>query len=157
MDRYIDQLIEELAIAAANPVPETDFGENYEKFEEIMFEMEQGKKISAKKALNISYEELPPVEMLNDEQLKRLIPALINAIEAQGTGLCFPGKNVPNAIIYSEIRELFIEGFYEMTGWTMDFCSGYCPDCSFLEYCDTAADCWTKEELEEERSRLKDE
>lgn len=153
MERYIEQLIEELANAEANPTPETDFGDSYEEFEKTMLEIEEGKKIPAKKMLNISYEELPPVEKLSKEHLEKLVPALMNALSAKGTTISIPGDNVPDEIVYREIRELFKEGFCAMPGWVMDFCTGYCPDCAFVDYCDTSKEIWTDEEMEEERRR----
>ena len=65
MDRYIQQLIEDLALAEANPIPETDFGATYEEFEKAMFEIEQAPKVLPEKLLNVGFEQLPPVEKLN--------------------------------------------------------------------------------------------
>jgi len=152
MERYIEQLVADLAKAEANPTLEPDYGESYEEFEKTMLEIEEGKKIPAKKMLNISYEELPPVEKLSKEHLEKLLPALMSALSAKGTTICIPGGNVPDEIVYREIRELFIEGFNAMPGWVMDFCSGYCPDCAFVDYCETCKESWTKDEIQDERN-----
>jgi hypothetical protein len=57
---------------------------------------------------------------------------------------------VPVEVVYAEIRKMFKDGFHVMPGWTIDFCSGWCPECAFAEYCDSCKETWTIEELEKE-------
>lgn len=151
MDRYINQLIEDFAKAEANPISNAEFGQLDVDFEKLMFEIEQRQTVSSVQLFNVSYEELPPVERLDKMQIQKLLLAIFNALSAKGTSVSIPGNGVPVEIVYKEIREMFKEGFYAMSGWTIDFCSGYCPDCKFADYCESCKDSWTKEDLEKER------
>lgn len=152
MQKYINQLVEDFARAEADPTPETDFGTSYEEFEKQMLEIEEGETIPSKEMLNVSFEELPPVERLSKIQIQTLLKAIFNALSAKGTTVSVPGKGVPVEIVYEAIREKFKEGFFAMPGWTIDFCSGWCPECKFADYCDSCKETWTKEELEKERN-----
>lgn len=151
MDRYITQITEDLAKAEANPTPETDFGTSYEDFEKQMLEFEEGETVSAKDMLNVSFEELPPVEMLNKVQIKKLLISIFNALSAKGTNVHVPGSDAPVEVVYEAIREMFKDGFRAMPGWNIDFCSGWCPECKFADYCESCGKTWTKEDLEKER------
>ena len=51
------------------------------------------------------------------------------------------------------LREHIKNGLSAMHGWTIDFCGGWCPDCTFVDYCNTKDDIWTKKELDIERSK----
>lgn len=138
MNRYIQQLIQDLAEVEASPTEQINFEDmSYQEFEETILEFENGNKRPAKEILNVSYEELPPVERLNKAQIQKLLIAIFNALEAKGTNVHVPGSGAPVEIVYSEIRRMFKDGFYAMPGWNIDFCSGNCEDCSFMQYCDT--------------------
>ncbi len=151
MNRYIQQLIEDLAMAEAQPVSPLDFGLTSEDFQKTMHQIEQWEKMPAMDMLNVSYEELPPTEMLDKMQIQKLLLAIFNAMAAKGTHVSVPGNGVPVEIIYTQIREKFQDGFHVMPGWTIDFCSGWCPDCAFADYYDFCLESWTKEDLEKER------
>ncbi len=150
MQRYIQQLIEDLNNAETERI-EDPSGDNYEEFIEMMTKLENGEKVSAKKLLGVSYEELPPPDMLTIQQTQDLLLAMLNALEAKGTSVSFPGNGAPVKLAYNELRNEFKEGFNSFPGWTIDFCSGWCPDCAFLDYCDRWKDTWTREELEKTR------
>ncbi|OPZ98566.1 MAG: hypothetical protein BWY70_01190 [Bacteroidetes bacterium ADurb.Bin408] len=153
MDKYIQQLIEDLAEIEANPIPEPDFGTSYEDFERVMLQLELAPRVPSEQLLNISYEQLPPAERLNKMQMQKLLIAIFNALLAKRISVSIPGKGVPVGLIYTEIRDMFKEGFPTMPGWVIDFCSGWCPDCAFTDYCDSCKESWSKEELEKERKR----
>ncbi|MCF6242957.1 MAG: hypothetical protein L3J74_16640 [Bacteroidales bacterium] len=153
MNRYIQQLIEDFDRAGKKPVPEINFGESYEEFEKQMHEIEEGKLIPAKEKIGVSYEELPPVEKMTDEQTQNLLEAMLNALSARGTDITFPGDGIPVKLAYTELRNHFKEGFHSIPGWVIDFCSGWCPDCAFVDYCSTKDDIWTKDELEKEKAK----
>jgi hypothetical protein len=137
MNNYINQLIQDLAQAATHPTPELDFGNSHENFEKVMLQIEEWEKMSAKEMLNVSYEELPPAEMMDKMLIQKLLLAIFNALSAKGTQVHVPGNSVPVEVVYAEIREMFKDGFHVMPGWTIDFCSGWCPECAFAEYCDS--------------------
>ena len=153
MDRYIQQLIEDFKLAETQESPKIDFGDSFEEFEQQMLKIEEGELMPAKEKVGVSYKELPPADKMTDEQTQCLLEAMLNALSANGTQVTFPGDGIPAKLAYSELREHFNEGFYAMPGWTIDFCSGWCPDCAFADYCDAKNDIWTKKELEEERKK----
>jgi hypothetical protein len=155
MERYIEQLIEKLSEAEASPTPEPDFGNSYEEFAERMMEIETEEPSASENILNVSYEELPPVGRLNRKQIQDLTTALVNALAAKGTNVSFPMDGTPDELIYTELRERFKEGFHASPGWVIDFCTGWCPDCAFIDYCDSWQDTWTLEKIEEERAKAK--
>ncbi len=141
MNRYIQQLIQDLAEAEANPTEQIDFeAMSSKEFEITMLEFENRNKRPAKEILNVSYEELPPVDKLNKVQIQKILIAIFNALEAKGTKVHVPGSGAPVEIVYDEIRTMFKDGFYAMPGWNIDFCSGTCEVCNFMEYCDTYKD-----------------
>lgn len=154
MNHYIQQLIEILAKAEANPIPEPNCGAmSYEEYEKEMMKLEEGKQVSGNSLLNVSYQELPPPEKLTDEQTKLLLEAILNALTAKGVCICFPRNNAPDKIKYTVIRNMFKEGFEVLPGWVHDFCSGYCPGCEFAHYCNVWQEHYTKEEFDEERKK----
>ena len=152
MQHYIQQLIEDFNRAEANPISEPDFGDSYEEFEKTMLEIEEGKTEDPKQQLGVSYEELPPADRMSIAQTQELTIAMLNALNAKGTQVHFPGEGIPVKLAYTEVRKLFKEGFNSMPGWTIDFCSGWCPDCAFADYCKTKDDIWSKEDFEKERN-----
>lgn len=151
MHRYIQQLIEDFNNAEAGTPPEKNFDNSYEEFEKMMLEFEEGELVPAKNKVGVSYEELPPAGKMNDEQVQQLLEAMLNALSANGIEISFPGDKIPVKLAYTELREHFKEGFYLMPGWVIDFCSGWCPDCAFKDYCRVKDEIWTKEESKKER------
>jgi hypothetical protein len=139
MHRYIQQLIADFNKAEQYPVKESDFGSSYEDFEKAMLSIETDMPSPSKDILGVSYEELPPPERLSVAQMQELMIALLNALAAKGTHVSFPGNGIPVELAYREVRELFKEGFHAMPGWNIDFCSGDCPTCAFVDYCSEPA------------------
>lgn len=154
MNRYIEQLIETFAIAEAHPISGKDLTQTYEEFLKQIQAIDQGQTVSAESLFGVSYEELPPVEMLDKIQIQNVLIAILNAMSAKGINVHIPGNGVPGKIVYVEIREMFKEGFRAMPGWTIDFCSGCCPECAFAEYCQTCLESWSKEDMEKERNKI---
>ncbi len=151
MQRYINQLIEDFKHAEINAPEEPDLGSlPYEEFEKAMFEIETAPNIPAKEKIGVGFEELPPAERMTIQQTQDLLEAMLNALNANGTDINFPGVGVPVKLAYTELRNQFKEGFHAMAGWHIDFCSGWCPDCAFVNYCDIRKENWTDEELEKE-------
>jgi len=107
MDRYVSQLIEKLAVAEANPTPATNLGNSYEEFEATMLRIEEEANVSAEHLLNVSYQELPPVDRMNHQQIQNLLEAILNALSAKGTDVSIPGNGVPVEVVYSELRKMF--------------------------------------------------
>jgi len=154
MQRYIDQLIEDLRKAKNHVPSEPKFSEDYEEFEEQMFAIETAPDVPMKKLFGVSYEELPPPERLTDSQMQQLIDAIVDTWEAFNCSADFP-ENVPLKLKYELIRDEFADPIHYMPGYSMhyDFCSGWCPECRIIDYCKTKDELWSKEELEEERRK----
>ena len=148
MRRYLQQLIEDFNRAEQNPQEKVDNNFSYEDFEQLMLDIEEGTRISAKEKVGVSYRELPPPEMMTVEQTQQLLIAMLNALSANGTEVTFPGNGVPVKLAYTELREQFKEGFYAAPGWVIDFCTGWCPGCAFADYCKTKDNIWDKDEFE---------
>ena len=139
MQRYIKQLIEDFNEAAREKVEDTT-ADSDEAFLDMMEKLESGDKVPAKKLLGVSYEELPPAGMMTVQQTQDLLEAMLNTLNAKGTSVTFPGNGIPVKLAYTELREHFKEEFNSFPGWTIDFCSGSCPDCAFLDYCESWKD-----------------
>jgi len=155
MQRYIEQLIEDLQNAKKNVLPEPDFGESYEEFEEKMLEIESTPEVSAKQIFGVSYEELPPVEKLTNEQIQILIDVICDTAAAFKCSFDFP-ESVPLKLQYQLIRNKFNEDIQIMPGFNLhfDFCSGWCPDCEIADYCKTKDEVWAdKEEFLKNKSK----
>ncbi|HAG15527.1 MAG TPA: hypothetical protein DCG69_03250 [Bacteroidales bacterium] len=156
MDRYVSQLIEKLAEAEASPTPEPDFGNSYEDFAEAMFAIETEDPVAAEYVINVSFDELPPEDGLTDQQIQNLTIALVNALAAKGTHVSFPMNGTPGRLVYAELRKRLKDGLQTFPGWNIDFCDGWCPGCAFFDYCDSWQNTWTKEEIETERTKMKE-
>lgn len=154
MNRYIQQLIQDFKLAENDPAEATDFGNSYEEFERQMLEIEEARPEPAKHIVGVDYVELPPANKLSDDQTQLLLDAMLNALSAKGTNVSFPGENIPVKFAYEQLRECFKEGFHAIPGWNIDFCSGDCPSCAFVDYCSTKDDIWSKEELEKAQAKL---
>ena len=157
MQRYINQLIEDLRAAKNQVPPEPKLSEDYEEFEKQMFEMETSPSIPMKQLFGISYDELPPPEKLTEEQMQQLIDAIFETWAAFNCSAEFP-DDVPIKLQYDLVRDQFADPIHYMPGYSMDFdfCIAWCPECKITEYCTLKDEIWTKEELEEERSKKPD-
>lgn len=147
MQNYINQLIEDFNKAEAKPTEDIEFSNDYDEFVEQMKLIEEASIEPAEKVLGVSYNELPPADRLNKQQIQKLMIAILNALSAKGTEVNFPANAIPVELAYTQLREHFKEGFYATPGWIIDFCSGYCPDCPFKDYCDNCDHDWVMKEL----------
>lgn len=154
MQRYIDQLIEDLRQAKNHVPPEPKLSKDYEEFEEQMFAIETAPDIPAKKLFGVAFHELPPPEKLTDAQMQQLIDAIADTWEAFNIDIYFIDE-IPLPLRYEIVRDEFASDIHYMPGWSMtfDFCAYWCPDCKIADYCENKDEIWTKEELEEERRK----
>jgi hypothetical protein len=154
MQNYINQLIGDLRTAKKNVPPDTELEktESYEEFDEKMLAIETAPNVSAKNLFGVSYKELPPSEKLTDKQMQQITDAIIYLWSYFNIDVDFR-ENMPIKLRYELAREKFSEDIHYMPGWSMtyDFCSGWCPDCKIIDYCDSWEDNWTREELEKEK------
>jgi len=152
MQRYIEQVISDLQEAKKNVPPEPDFGNTQEEFNAAMDSILHAPKQEPKKSFGVSYEELPPPERLTDEQKQQIVDAMKNTFDAFGMTIHIK-KEIPINLQYELLRDLFLDNLPYMPGWNFDFCSGYCPGCKILDYCDSWQDTWTVEEIKAEQNK----
>ncbi|MBN2662935.1 MAG: hypothetical protein JXR68_04735 [Bacteroidales bacterium] len=158
MQRYIEQIIQDLQDAKNNvpPDPELEKTESYEEFAEKMFAIETAPSQPMKKLFGVNYEKLPPPEKLTNEQMQQLIDAIEDTFSEFNIGIDFKDE-IPIKLKYEVLRDEFEDDFLYMHGFhtTIDFCDGWCPECKIADYCDIKYENWTPEELEEERNKAK--
>ena len=93
---------------------------------------------------------------LNDEDLEKEFERLIGELAARHIqyGLC---KKLPIRIAYKYLTEEYLNGEVKLLegggNIFIDGCSGACPSCFQVDYCDSVAEIWDKDELEKERRK----
>jgi len=138
MQRYINQLIEDLRASAEIVVDDIDFSRSPEEVLFRMLESARSKTKPAKEVVGVSYEELPPAESLTDKQADDLKSGIILALEAKNYKIRFPNEvSAPVKVQYEALRDEFKKGFYTTPGSVIDFCIGRkCRNCRFADYCE---------------------
>ena len=100
--------------------------------------------------------EFPPEKELTDQELKMEFERLIGELAARHIqyGLC---KKLPMRIAYKYLTEEYINEEVKLLegggNYVIDGCSGDCPSCFQVDYCESVYDIWNKEELERERGK----
>lgn len=165
MEQYLMQLLNDIAVATENvnvPWPET----NWDICDWVSEEEEdkQAPVRNLQEWTGIYQEQLPPAEMLTDEQVNRLLVALNKMLDAYNWSFVVQTE-VPLRIQYKTIRDNFNQPA-KVKRWHMglfEVCKKDTPhkQCSLSEYCQCAffAEFFPKfeeEELspEEERARM---
>lgn len=136
MQNYINQLIEDLKKSKLAAPESPVLSEDYEEFEEQMLEIENAPDTNSDKLMGLSYEQFPPSEMLNEQQMQELINAIADTFNAYNMCADFP-ERMPLKMRYELLRDIFKEDIQYMPGFThhYDFCTGNCEDCKIAEYC----------------------
>ncbi len=105
--------------------------------------------------IGIKMEDFPKAETLSKEEIEKYLKEIIEHLEEHN--MLFELKeNVPAKISYKFLTEDYLfEETEVIPGFTMhiDGCSGDCPGCFQLHYCDSKDDVWPPEELEAEIKR----
>ena len=154
MQKYVNQLISDLEAARKNVPPEPDFGNTQEEFDRAMDSIVHAPEQEPKKMFGVSYEELPPPERLSEEQQRQIVKAMTKTFEAFGMSVDLKSK-MPTSLQYELLRDLFLDNMPYMPGWNFDFCTGNCPDCKILDYCDSWQGTWTIEEIKKEQAKTR--
>lgn len=152
MEKYIAQLIADLLAAQKNVPEKPNFGNTQEEFNAAMDALVHAPPKAPKKIYGVSYEELPAPKLLSDKHKEQIVNAMVDTFDAFGVAVHFKDK-MPVSLKYEILREQFADSIPYMPGWNIDFCSGDCPECKVLDYCDIWQDIWTKETLEAERKK----
>jgi len=158
MQRYIEQLIEDLQNAKKNVLPEPDFGNSYKEFEAKMFAIETAPSVPTKQIYGVSFEELPPPEKLTIEQMQQLINAISDTWEAFSIGTMCP-DGVPVELQYEVMRDSFANDVHYMPGFSsdFDFCIYWCEGCKIAQYCEIKDDIMNDDSDMENRTYDEDE
>ncbi len=107
--------------------------------------------------LGISPDAYPPPEQLTEKELQEKYQDLMMQLESHQISVDLK-EGLPLRKIYQYLVEELQEKFTIIPGMELhlDGCSGWCPDCFQVDYCDAKDDFWTREELERERNKKKE-
>ena len=146
MDDYISQLIEDFRLSAHKVPSAKDWLSQMNALHDEPIDDISSCEIFTEDAyykllgdiVGIPKSALPPPEQLNDAQVEMIYFGLEEMLIAWHF-VPAPPKNVPLRVRYELLRDaLGKENCFMGIGEVyMDFCSGDCPDCRLLEYCET--------------------
>lgn len=105
--------------------------------------------------IGINMDDFPKAETLSKEEIEKYLKEIIELLE--NNNMLFEiNEGVPANISYKFLTEDYLlEESQVIPGFTMhiDGCSGDCPDCFQIDYCDTKNDIWPPEKLDAEIKR----
>ncbi len=134
-----------------DPEIENIFLKNIMAFEEAEYQ-------PVHEIIGVNPEDYPPAESLSETEIKTKLRELIDILERHQMYYEI-NENVPEKLSYQYLTQdyLFsetqqIEGYETF----VDGCSGDCPSCFQIDYCENKNDIWSPGELEEEIKRRKD-
>ena len=100
-----------------------------------------------------------PADQLSKEEIEVEFNKLLDIFEEHGMKYDV-NENVPIEVSYRFLTEDYIlsesQDLPKDYGWTIDGCSGDCPSCFQMDYCETKDDTWSPEELKAEIKRRKE-
>ncbi len=106
--------------------------------------------------IDVNPDDFPPAEKLSKDEINSKFNLLIKCFEDQGFSYDVSDK-VPVEVSYRFLTEDYLHEPHEVLpdnfGWHIDGCSGDCPSCFQVNYCDSVNDIWTPEELKKEQKR----
>ena len=106
--------------------------------------------------IDVNLDDFPPVAQLSKDEIKSKFDLLLKQFEDHGISYDVSDK-VPVEISYRFLTEDYLHQLHEDLpdgfGLHIDGCSGDCPSCFQVDYCDIVNDTWTPEELIKEQKR----
>lgn len=170
MTDYNDELNEKEKLEQENFLLKSKIiikGGDFQKFSDIdpeienqflknIMAFEEGEVKPVHEILGIDSDDFPPAEKLSKVELKSRFEMLLKILEEHNCSYDVSEK-VPLEVSYNfltqeylhEISEVMPAGF----GWHIDGCSGDCPSCFQLDYCNIKDEIWGQEELKAEIKR----
>ena len=105
--------------------------------------------------LGVNPKDFPPADTLTKDEINEEFKKLVLIFNEHGISYGV-NENVPVEVSYRFLTEEYLlsesqdlPGF----GWTIDGCSGDCPDCFQADYCESKDDIWPPEKLIAERKK----
>ncbi len=106
--------------------------------------------------IGVNPKDFPPVDTLTRDEIGEALKKLVLIFNEHGISYGVNEK-IPVELSYKFLTEDYLlsvsqdlpPGF----GWTIDGCSGDCPDCFQADFCESKNDTWKPEELIAERKR----
>ncbi len=130
---------------------------SYEEFEKTMLAFENCEDKPIFEILNVDPKNYPSPDMLTDKKVKRKYSKLKRKLKKNSYVLEF-SEQIPvlEAYRYMVCTLLYEESpAFVPKGYTshINGCSGDCPDCFQLDYCEVKCDSWTDEDIRKEQER----
>ncbi len=139
MERYIQQLIEDLEQAANNP-PKPSYFETPPVFEDdpSMAELSMVPFNSIEKLTGIKQEAFPDFNDLNGSQWRALLNAIFEVFNSLLIKLIDVPKGIPKELLYDVIISNWHHPvqYLPMSGMDLELCTGNPEDCPYGGFCD---------------------
>jgi len=102
----------------------------------------------------------PAPSELSDKEIAHKLEEIVAILHENGADLGLVA-DVPDRIVYKFLVEDYLfdkDNLHPVGigGWVIDGCSGDCPSCFQLDYCDTKDDIWPPDELAAEIKKRKE-
>jgi len=128
---------------------------SYEEFEKTMLAFENSEDKSIFEVINVDHNDYPSPDLLTEKQVKRKYSKLKRKLNKNSYILEF-SEQIPvlDAYRYLACTLLYEEDpAFVPKGYTshINGCSGDCPDCFQLDFCEVKYDSWTDEEITKEK------
>ena len=109
--------------------------------------------------IGVDPKDFPPADLLTREEITVEFEKLLKIFEEHGISWGV-NDNVPVEVSYRYLTEDYLLSESQDLpidfGWTIDGCSGDCPSCFQVKYCQTKDDIWPPEELKAEQKRRRE-
>lgn len=139
MDRYIQQLIEDLEKVAANP-PTPPYIESPPHMEDnpVMAELALTPFRPISDWTGINWEVFPMVFDLTDDQMNEVNQAILKVFESLNIELIDAPDDLPPEILYDALTTHWNEPvqYLPLSGFDLELCTGDGDTCPYGEFCD---------------------
>lgn len=139
MQKYIDQLVEDLNLAAKNPPPEPyiEVPPNLENSPDIA-ELAMSPFKTIEEITGINEEAFPPMPDLHAEQCRQVNEAIFELFESLKIELIDVPEAIPPEWLYDVLTTnwQYQVQYLPSSGFDLEFCTGDPMNCPYGEYCD---------------------
>ncbi len=137
MQRYVEQLIEDIRKGKDFVPEDVKLSDDYEEFAERMMELENSDEIELSKLFQLEKVMFPAIEKLSNEQIDLITNELLELWEAFYIEAIYPEK-LPNSLLYPLLVLKLDAKIQYWPGWitSIEFCNYDLEQCPFGEvYC----------------------